>query len=256
MGKAIKHRERILVVKNLGKRYEEGKGEREWIFQEVSFTLHRNRIIGVVGPSESGKTTLLRTLTGLEKPDRGSIHFLFNKAPHQDIITMTFEEPALLPWLTIEENIRLALEHLHMDEKMEKARISSALGLVGLAGYEEVFPFELSRSLKVKASLARALAVDPVVLLMDSPFDNLDPLSTIALKEELLRILEEQPTEGIVFSTNSVEDVVSLAHEVVILGGENGEMKGKLAINLPFPRDLKSETFQAYVDEVYEFLLK
>ncbi len=247
--------ERILVVKQLAKAYG-GDPDKGWIFRDVDFALHKGRILAIIGPSGSGKTAMLRTIAGLEKHESGTIHFTYAKGPHQDLVSMTFEEPALLPWLTVEQNVKLALEHLNLPREAEERRIAEALSVVGMQGYEDVFPFELSKSMQRKASLARSLSVDPIVLLMDEPFDNLDPLSALALKEELLRLLsDEQPVEGVIFSTNSVETAVSTAHEILILGGEGGKPKAKIPVNVPFPRDLKSKTLQAYIDEVYEYLL-
>lgn len=226
------------------------------VFKHVTFTLNKGEIVVLVGPSGSGRTSILKALAGLDKITRGSIHFLTQKKPDQDLVTMVFDEPALFPWLTIEENMDLALQHLPISEKDREERIAETLDIVGLSGYEEEYPFELSRSLRMKASIARAFSLNPVVLLLDEPFGNLDALSRIALKEELLRVVsDETPTQGIVMTTNSIEDAVFMADKIVVLDPDKG-MKSLINIDLERPRNLRSKKLEAYIDKVYGILLE
>ncbi len=243
----------IMKVNNLGKAFDS-----VWVLKHISFELKEDEIVSVLGPSGVGKTTLLRMLAGLETLTEGSIQFLQPKDPERDLISLVFEDPALVPWLTVYENIMLALDHLHLDEREKIARAKFYLDLVGLSGYEDSYPVELPKGLKKKASFARALSVEPVILLLDEPFSNIDALSAQALKDELVKITEDDdyPTEGTVFTTHSVEDAVYLSDKVIILDGKPGMVKEVINISLKRPRNIKSRSFNKYVDRIYEIMLR
>lgn len=243
----------IMKVHNLGKAFNS-----VWVLKNISFLLKKDEIIGILGPSGVGKTTLLRILAGLEILTEGSIQFLQPKDPERDLISLVFEDPALIPWLTIYENIILALDHLHLGEREKIARAKFYLDLVGLSGYEDSYPIELPKGLKKKASFARALSVEPVILLLDEPFSNIDTLSAQALKDELIRLTEDDdyPTEGTVFTTHNVEEAVYLSDKVIVLDGKPGEIKEIINISLKRPRNIKSRKFGRYVDKIYEIMLR
>ena len=248
-------RKRVLRVKDLSYYEHTDQGEK-MIFKNVSFTLYDSDILCIVGPSGSGRSSLLKVIAGLYPPTEGSIHFDYPKRPDQDLVTMTFEEANLLPWMNIEENMLLALEHLPISEAEKLRRIAEVLDKFGLSGYEDNYPFELTRSLRMKAAIARAVALKPVVLLLDEPLANLDALSRVALREELISLLKDKTApNALVVSINSVEDAVLMADEVLILDPEKG-MKKRMRIGPERPRNPKDKKLEAYVDDVYTALME
>ncbi len=246
-------KETILRVKNLTKKIENAV-----ILKNISFELKKDEIISIIGPSGVGKTLLLRILAGLDSHSSGNISFFQPKDSERDLTTLVFEEPTLIPWLTIFDNIYIALEHLNIDEREKISRVKFYLELTGLSGYEDEYPIELTKGLQKKASLARAMAVEPIILLLDEPFSNIDVLSAQALKDELIKIIEDKdyPTEGTIFSTHNVEDAVYLADKVVVLDGKPGHIKETIKIDLKRPRNKKSKKFNKCIDNIYELLLR
>ena len=178
------------------------------------------------------------------------------------LVSIVSHDYGLVPWLTVKENLELVLERFSYSRPFIEEKIRQYLDLIGLEGYEEAYPSELSRGMIQKVMLARALIVEPSLLLMDEPFSDLDPLSARALKDEILKLWEDEdfPVESIVFATHNIEEAVYMADRVLIMGkmdkGTATTIKKVIDVKLPRPRNEKSRPFQKMVDTIYKELLQ
>jgi NitT/TauT family transport system ATP-binding protein len=225
------------------------------VLQDITMDVRRSEFVAIVGPSGSGKSTLLRILAGVVPPSRGEVRYrgrrLVGVNPDAAIV---FQNYALVPWLTVAKNIALALEARGLPRDTIKRRVERYIDKVGLEGFEEAYPRELSGGMKQRAGFARALAVEPHILILDEPFSNLDPLTALALREELIDLWND-PSLGlwaIVMVTHLLEEAVELADRVVIVKPNPGHIAEVVPVPLPYPRERKSAEFLAIVDSIYE----
>ena len=195
-------------------------GTKSEVLHGISLDLRANEVVGILGPSGGGKSTLLRIIAGLLPPDRGEVLLhgkpLIGNNPGTAIV---FQTPALYPWMSVRRNIEMVLESRGFDEAMVHARTEFALKVVGLEGFEEAYPRELSGGMKQRVGVARALSVDPEILILDSPFSQLDALTAENLRQELLDIwfdAERNPSSVLVVS-HDIREVVAMADRIVIL---------------------------------------
>jgi len=227
------------------------------VLEGITFDVREGEFVSIIGPSGCGKSTLLRVIAGLLVPSEGVI--LFNGEPLRGPtpkITMVFQNFALFPWLTALENVELALINLVSSEEERRKRAKEALKLVGLEGFEDALPKELSGGMKQRVSFARALVSEPEVLLMDEPFSNLDALSAEHLRrevEELVKRSGAAPKAAVMVSHN-VEEVVQLSDKVLVFGERPGRIIATIEIDLPRPRSPRLPRFSKYVDELYSLL--
>lgn len=208
---------------------------------DVTLELKQGEIVAFVGGSGCGKTTMLRLIAGLEAPSAGRavIDGDVVRAPHP-AIGVIFQEPRLLPWLTVAQNIVFGLDHLPKDER--EARVETALLRVGLAGYGGRWPRELSGGQAQRVAILRALVADPSVLLLDEPFSALDAFTRASLHEHLLGLWEaRRPT--LILVTHDVEEAVVLADRVIVMQPRPGRVFADLALDLPRPRDRLAHDF-------------
>ena len=246
----------LIKMMGIGKFYVE-KGIEKWVLKDISFDVKTEEIVSIIGPSGCGKTTLLRIMANLDTPSKGMLNIYAVSTSKNDFISMVFQDFALIPWLTVYENIELALDHLMLSKEEKKERILDYLEMVGMSGYEDAYISELSRGLKQKVGLARALSVEPTILLMDEPFSTIDPLSAQGLREELVKLWEdpEFPTDSIVLTSHNIEEAVLLSDRVIVLTDKPATIKNIISINLSRPRNPKGKAFNEYVDEIYELLV-
>jgi len=243
----------IIEVKNVSKAYRIDGREMAAV-DDISFRVNENDFLCVVGPSGCGKSTLLKLITGLEKPSSGSIEF---KTKNSKKIGMVFQSFAIFPWLTVLENVKLALDAvnngLKMTEEEKIARAKKYISIVGLEGFENVYPKELSGGMKQRVGVARALAIEPEVLCMDEPFSSLDVLTAENLREEVLMLWEDPqlPPNAVIMVTHNIEEAIYLASRIVVLSGRPGKIVDDFEVNLPRPRDRKSEDFYRLTDKIY-----
>jgi NitT/TauT family transport system ATP-binding protein len=219
------------------------------VLRDVGFSVLDGEILTIVGASGSGKTSLLRIMAGLTPQTAGTATFRGNpiNGP-QDGVAIVFQDytNALLQWRTVANNVALGLpKHLRNDERI--ARIDRTLALVGLDQYVDDYPWQLSGGMQQRVQIARALAVDPSVLLMDEPFAALDAMTKSSLQDQLLR-LQHETRASIVFITHDIEEAVYLGNRVAMLRGTPGSIARIFNIDLPFPRD------QISTRELPEFL--
>lgn len=226
------------------------------VLENIFLSVRQREFLSIVGPSGCGKTTLLHILAGLLSPSDGCV--LINGkpvVPGRDS-AIVFQNPALLPWRAVTNNISYGLECLKADSRQARSKAESLLELVGLVGFGHHYPHELSRGMQQRVSLARALAVDPEFLLMDEPFASLDPQTRDAMQRELLTIWERSQNT-IIFVTHQVSEAVFLSDRVVVLSGSPGRVRSIVDVHLPRPRNPSvkySEAFKEYEHHVQAFL--
>ncbi len=227
------------------------------IMTDISFSVANNDFLAIVGPSGCGKSTLLRLMQGLDRPNGGEIRFRGAPVtgPNHEM-AMVFQSFALFPWLTVKENVGLGLEARGWDPARIDAQTERYINVTGLTGFEEAYPRELSGGMRQRVGLARALAIDPAVLLMDEPFSALDPLTAESLREEVLQLWQDPnlPPEAVVLVTHNIEEALSMADRVLVLSRRPGRVLAGVLVNLPRPRDRKSEAFYALTDYVYSLI--
>lgn len=250
-------REPILEVIDISYSYKTERGPIP-VLKDISFKVYQREFVSIVAPTGTGKTTLLRIIAGLRRPDSGKVLLMGEevKAPTPKL-AMIFQDFALFPWLTALENVELALLHrrdLSKEVRREVAR--KYLALVGLEGFENYYPRELSGGMKQRVAIARALAAQPVVLLMDEPFANLDAITAEGLRAEIYDMVfhEESTVKAVVMVSHNLEEVVELSDRVLVLGGRPARVIAEVDIKLPRPRNTRDPEFQDYLDRLYSLL--
>ncbi|MBU2559303.1 ABC transporter ATP-binding protein [archaeon] len=245
-----------ISVQNLSKEFR-SNGRVVAALKGLSFEVREGEFFGIVGPSGCGKTTLLNIIGGIERPTGGSIQIDGSeiKGPGFDR-GMLFQEGALLPWRTSKKNVEFGLEIKGADAG-ERAKIADKyLKLVGLEGFEESYPHELSMGMVQRVSLARVLSFDPDILLMDEPFASVDALTREGLQNELLKIWTDMK-KTIVFVTHSIDEAVYLSDRIAVLSARPGRAKEVVEITLPRPRDrIRTSQEFAHLREKIEDILK
>ncbi len=227
------------------------------ILDHVSLELRENEFVALLGPSGSGKSTLLRVVTGLLEPDAGQILYrgepVHGPNPHAAMVFQTF---ALYPWLTVLENVELGLKAAGMPLQARHERANHLIEVIGLDGYEDAYPKELSGGMRQRVGFARALAVEPELLCMDEPFSALDFLTAENLRSELLDLWLEKrtPTRAILMVTHGIEEAVFMADRIVVLGAHPARVIADLRVPLAQPRNRKRADFLAFVDRVYKIV--
>ncbi|MCI4368566.1 MAG: ABC transporter ATP-binding protein [Thermoplasmata archaeon] len=227
------------------------------IMDDISFEVADNDFLAIVGPSGCGKSTLLRLLQGLDHPSAGEIRFRgkrVTEVSHQ--MAMVFQNFALYPWLSVNENVAFGLTSRGWSKEKIDAQVERYVSVTGLVGFEEAYPRELSGGMRQRVGLARALAVEPAVLLMDEPFSALDPLTAESLREEVLQLWRDPglPPEAVVLVTHNIEEALLMADRVIVMSRRPGRVLAGVIVNLPRPRDRKSAAFYQLTDYVYSLI--
>ena len=245
-----------LSLRNVTKDYELPTGPLS-VVEDVTIEVTGGEFLALVGPSGCGKSTILRMMAGLIPPSSGAV--LYNGAPIGGVnmdCAMVFQSFALLPWLSVLENVQLGLDARGLPAEERRRRANFYIDKVGLDGYEEAYPRELSGGMKQRVGFARALAVEPKILLMDEPFSALDALTTINLREELIDLFRD-PEIRIsiaILVTHSIEEAVELADRVVVLSSHPGRVLADRRIGLPRPRDRRDPAFNDIVSEIFSLI--
>jgi NitT/TauT family transport system ATP-binding protein len=250
----------VLEVKDVKKTFQLEKSSIT-VLEEISFSVDRDEFLCIVGPSGCGKSTLLRIIAGLEKADSGAI--LFHGQPQtapNPKITMIFQLFGLLPWKTALENVEVPLEVQGTKKETRTEIARSYLRMVDLEGSENTYPHDLSGGMKQRVGIARALALQPEVLLMDEPFSSLDELTAKTLRELVLEIWRDPslPTNTFVMVSHNVEEAVYMADRVVVMASRPGRIVGEVKVDLPRPRTqyLRDEKYFRSIDNVVAILEK
>jgi len=246
-----------LEVEGLCKSYRTPNGEDMPVLKDVSFTAADGEFVAIVGPSGCGKTTFLRVLDGLAAADGGSIALdgrpIAGPGPDRGFV---FQSDSLLPWRTVAGNIGFGLELQRRDRATARRMVSDLVRLVGLEGFERYYPHQLSGGMRQRVNLARALAIDPGVLLMDEPFAALDAQTRELMQAELLRIWAEAH-KTVVFITHQIDEAVYLADRVVVFSARPSVVKATISVDIPRPRPLSAKRQPAMlsrVDEIWRLI--
>lgn len=246
----------LLQLKQISMAY--GSGERRFMAVEnIDLTLQEGEYMALLGPSGCGKSTLLRIIAGLQTATGGEVLYrgepLRGVNPHATIVFQSF---ALFPWLTVLENVALALKAKGVPAAERNLRAEDAIDRVGLDGFETAYPRELSGGMRQKVGFARAMVNEPELLCLDEPFSALDILSAEALRGELLELWTGSliPTKAILMVSHNIEEAVFMADRIVIMDKNPGRIIADLPVLLPHPRQRKSAEFQTLVDQVYALL--
>ncbi|HBF35714.1 MAG TPA: nitrate ABC transporter substrate-binding protein [Firmicutes bacterium] len=251
-----------LVIHNLSKNFRVDRREIQ-AFEGVDFSVPEGRFLCIVGPSGCGKSTLLRCIAGLETPSQGEItcggKSIQKPSKDRMVVFQSFEQ--LFPWLTVLGNVTYALQVTNERKPQKDTSIAATreenarkyLNLVGLTGYENFFPHQLSGGMKQRVAIARALAVQPRFLLMDEPFGSLDAFSRSILQEELLRIWQETKTT-ILFVTHSIEESIILSEQIIVFSSSPGKVKAIINNDLERPRYPETSEFMGLWKRLNELL--
>ena len=247
---------RLLELEHIHQVY--GNGQRSFTaLEDVNLSLSEGEFVTLLGPSGCGKSTLLRIITGLQPPSKGRVLYrgaaLKGVNPHASIVFQTF---ALFPWLTVLENVEVALKAKGISSKLRTTRALDLLDRVGLDGFETAYPRELSGGMRQKVGFARAMAIEPELLCLDEPFSALDVLSAEALRGELLELWTggKIPTKALLMVTHSIEEAIFMADRIVIMEKDPGRVVEDFEVSLPRPRIRKDPNFLDMVDRVYAIL--
>ncbi len=232
----------------VSKQYRNGR----LILDRLTLSVAKGEFVSIIGPSGCGKSTVLKLISGLSRVTSGEIH-VDGMTPKDARETMSFifQDATLLPWRTVRANVGLGLELERIPADKRNAKVDSLLELVGLSNVSKAYPRELSGGMKMRVSVARALATGPRLLLMDEPFAALDEISRDRLNEELLRLREEQKWT-VVFVTHSVPEAVFLSNRIIVLAPNSGRIHADVPIDLPHPRTAELRTTASYEQKVVE----
>ena len=228
-------------------------GDGAQVVSDLTFTVTQGEFVSIIGPSGCGKSTLLKLVAGLSPISSGEIEIDgMTPANARETVSFIFQDPTLLPWRTVRANVALGLELEGVARERRDAKVGAMLSLVGLAQVAESYPRQLSGGMKMRVSIARALATSPRVLLLDEPFAALDEMTRDRMNEELLRLREEHGWT-VIFVTHSVAEAVFLSDRILVLAPHPGRLAYDLPVTLPCPRTSEvraSETFDRAVAEV------
>ena len=228
--------------------FETAKGQRTQALLPVDFEVRDNDFVTILGPSGCGKSTLLRIVAGLDHATSGRV--LLDGVPVEGPGAdrgMVFQSYTLFPWLTIEQNIRFGLRERGMPEAQQKERAAYFIAKVGLRGFEQHFPKQLSGGMQQRTAIARALANDPKILLMDEPFGALDNQTRVLMQELLLGIWEAE-RKTVLFVTHDIDEAIFMANRVAVFSARPGRIKTELAVDLPHPRHYTVKTTPAFME--------
>jgi len=246
----------IYALNNVSRAFGKGKDELQ-VLSNVDLTLREGEIVGMLGRSGSGKSTLLRIIAGLIQPSAGEVRYNGSllTGPAEGV-AMVFQTFALFPWLTVLENVEAGLQALQVERKEARKRALAAIDLIGLDGFENAYPRELSGGMRQRVGFARALVVNPTLLLMDEPFSALDVLTAETLRTDLLDLWNDEhlPIKSILIVTHNIEEAVLMCDRILVLSTNPGRVVAEIKVPFAHPRNRLDPTFRQMVDDIYALM--
>lgn len=237
-----------VLIQGVSRTFTNARGQATQALLPVDFHVRDNDFVTILGPSGCGKSTLLRIVAGLDEPTAGRV--LLDGVPVQGPGAdrgMVFQSYTLFPWLTVEQNIRFGLRERGVSAAQQKERSDYFLAKVGLAGFAQHYPKQLSGGMQQRTAIARALANDPKILLMDEPFGALDNQTRVQMQELLLSIWEAQ-RKTVMFVTHDIDEAIFMANRVAVFSARPGRIKTELAVPLPHPRHYTVKTAPEFIE--------
>ncbi|QGM46913.1 AAA-associated domain-containing protein [Methylocystis heyeri] len=249
----------LLSIDNVSQTYVRGADKGATVLDKISLTLNEGEIVGLLGRSGCGKSTLLRIVSGLNRPSDGEVIYRGEPvAGPVDGIAMVFQSFALFPWLTVLANVELGLRAKGVPEAEARKRALQAIDIIGLDGFENAYPKEISGGMRQRVGFARALVVAPSILLMDEPFSALDVLTAETLRTDLLDLWVEgrMPIKSILMVTHNIEESVLMCDRIVVLSSNPGRIAAEIRVTLQHPRNRLDPEFRQLVDQIYALMTR
>jgi len=245
---------RICQAENVSVAFEQGR----FVIKDICLSIESGEVVAIIGPSGCGKSTLLRCLIGMMTPTQGRV-FSHGKpltGMHPGA-ALVFQNFALYPWLNVRENIAVALDGLDVSDEAGMRRVGRTIDLIGLEGFEEAYPKELSGGMKQRVGFARALAREPELLCMDEPFSALDTLTAESLRSEVYRVVTSKATsiKSVLMITRNIDEAVFLADRVVVMGANPGRIHQIVRVTLPHPRHYRAGEFRRVVQKLHDAIV-
>jgi len=248
----------LLDVSHVSQTFAKGSGEPGApVLQDVSLTLRTGEIVALLGRSGCGKSTLLRIISGLTRPSEGEVTLAGKPVDGPaEGVAMVFQSFALFPWLTVLDNVELGPRAIGVPQDETRKRALKAIDTIGLDGFESAYPKELSGGMRQRVGFARALVVQPQILLMDEPFSALDVLTAETLRTDLLDLWQDGriPIKSILMVTHNIEEAVLMADRIIVLASNPGRVAAEIAIPLKHPRDRLDPDFRNLVEKIYALM--
>lgn len=250
-------RSTLIELKNVMKSYVLDSGNEVKVLANVNFSVFEDEFVALLGPSGSGKSTCLRIMAGLTSASAGEVLSRGQKLVDTNMdVALVFQSFALFPWETVYTNIALALKPMKLTPAEVKNRVKKAIDLVGLEGFEEAYPRELSGGMKQRVGVARAVVMDRPVLFLDEPFSALDVLTADTLRTEMVKIFldKKTATRSMVMVTHNINEAVFMAKRILVMGTNPGHIRREIMNDLPFPRDDQSPAFRRMVQQIHALI--
>jgi len=256
--KEVKTDSKLIEVKNVSQEFNLPNGKSLKVLADVNLCINKREVVALLGPSGCGKSTLLRILAGLIPPSQGEV--FYHDQPLHDLntgVSIVFQSFALFPWMTVAENIQTALQSRGFPANEIEDRAQKAIQMVGLVGFEETYPRELSGGMKQRVGIARALSVDPEILFMDEPFSHVDALTAESLRAEVIDIwaAHDKNPSSVLMVSHDIAEVVYMADRIVVLGTNPGHILKIVENPLPRPRDYRGADFNKLVDQLHDIIM-
>ncbi len=249
----------LLTINNVSQAYGRGGDKSAIVLDKISLELNEGEIVGLLGRSGCGKSTLLRIVSGLNHPSSGEVFYRGEKvAGPVNGVAMVFQSFALFPWLTVLANVELGLRAKGVSEPEARRRALQAIDIIGLNGFENAYPKEISGGMRQRVGFARALVVSPSILLMDEPFSALDVLTAETLRTDLLDLWVEgrMPIKSILMVTHNIEEAVLMCDRIVVLSSNPGRIAAEIKVGLQHPRNRLDPEFRQLVDQIYALMTR
>ena len=247
----------LCEVRGVSHEFTQPNGNPLRVLENINLTVKEHEIIALLGPSGCGKSTILRILAGLIKPTKGEVLYHGDPMPGQNPgAAIVFQGAALYPWMTVTQNIEIVLKAKGLGPAEIAERAPKTIKLVGLAGFEEAYPRELSGGMKQRVGIARALSVNPEILFLDEPFSQIDALTAESLRAEVLDLCgsKDRNPKSVLMVSHDIKEVVFMADRIVVLGANPGVVRTIVEVKLPRPRDYRSPEVLRIVDQLHDII--